>query len=137
MAYKSTRVTTGRGGRPKANGPRHTNGTQATKVVTPDEDIQHIEAEQDDIREAIRDALVSNTKNLKVWMQAIGEEDPKGAITIFKDFAEFVLPKLQRTDSKVDPASPVQLVFETTESFAERQQAKKDKQSKPPTNDFP
>ena len=40
----------------------------------------------------------------------------------YKDYAEFILPKLQRTDSKIDPASPLQLNMESITSFKQRKE---------------
>lgn len=97
-------------GRPKGNGPRHIK--KSNVVVTADAEYQEIAENTDNIREAIRAALVDNLPNLGPWLKAVGENDPKGALTAFKDYSEFVLAKYQRSDQKSD-AAPVNVVFET------------------------
>ena len=70
------------------------------------------QSEKDDIRNAIRDMLSGNLKNLPSWLEGIGESNPEKALSIFKDFAEYVLPKQQRTDSKDSAKAPFTIVFE-------------------------
>lgn len=128
---KSVRVNSGRGGRPNRD-VRHS--TSNVNEIVPDVKITHsIEEEikeEDDIRETIRKALTDNLKNLSAWLTAVGEDDPLKGLTAFRDFAEFVLPKLQRTDSKIDPASPLQLNMESITSFKKRKEEENDKRSK-------
>jgi hypothetical protein len=108
MAYVEKRKD-GRG-RPKGNGPRHIR--PKTEIVVADAAIEEIAENVDNIREAIRAALVDNLPNLGPWLKAVGKDDPKGALTAFKDYSEFVLAKYQRSDQKSD-AAPVNVVFET------------------------
>ena len=126
---KSVRVNSGRGGRPNRD-VRHT--TSAVNEIKPQitHSIEEEIKEEDDIRETIRKALTDNLKNLSSWLTAVGEEDPLKGLTAFRDFAEFVLPKLQRTDSKIDPASPLQLNMESITSFKKRKEEENDKRSK-------
>jgi hypothetical protein len=116
---KSVRTISGLGGRPTGQGVRHkayqNHDPEQTDVPT-----DNIPDELDDIREEIRKALVGNLPMISKWFELIGRDDPKGALTMFRDFTEFVLPKLQRTDSKIDPSSPVQLVFESIEAHKKR-----------------
>jgi len=142
-ATKSVRVTTGRGGRPRGEGVRHTTShiqvpSDIEKVVTPDDDIHRIEEVEDDIRESIRLAVVKNLKNIPTWIEKVGEDDPKGALTLMKDYIEFVLPKLQRTDSKLDTSNPLELRFESIEDYKIRKAAEEIKKPNHiPQNDFP
>jgi len=137
MVKKSVRVTTGRGGRPKGNGVRHSTGEVKSDVEHDSIEVE-IEKEEDDIRESIREALLENTKNIKVWLEQIGMQDPLKALTLYKDLAEFIVPKMQRTDSKIDPSAPIQLHLETIDTFKKRQEEKElDKKTKEETNGFP
>jgi hypothetical protein len=122
---KSIRTKSGLGGRPKGEGVRH--DTPQPVVTQADESTQEIEEDLDDIREAIRVALTKNIPNIGKWLEAVGEEDPKSALTLYKDYTEFVLPKLQRTDSKIDPSAPVQLVFENISAHVQRMKEKNKK----------
>jgi len=118
------RTKSGLGGRPKGSGPRH--NKKKVSDILPDAIFTETEDEiTDDIRESIRDALISNIKNIKGWLEAIGQEDPKGAMTLWKDLAEFIVPKLQRSDSKIDPSAPVQLHFESIDGHKARMEEKK------------
>lgn len=127
MAKPSTRTNSGLGGRPTGGGVRH--NTHQSDTTVPEATVDFIPEETDDIREAIRSALVKNTTNIESWLSAVGIEDPVRALTLYIQLSEFVLPKLQRTDSKIDPSSPVNLVFETIQQHKERKQIK-------PKNDF-
>ena len=139
---KSVRVQSGRGGRP--NRPiRHDSGIVDSddkggiEELTPDDDIHRVEEIEADIREEIRLALVENLPNIKGWITAVGIDDPKGALSIMKDYIEFVLPKLQRTDSKMDSANPVILNFETIEDYELRKKNKEiPKEERKPKIDF-
>lgn len=126
---KSTRAKSGTGGRPNKD-VRHTN--HDTRLAPDGHTITKEELEQDDdIRETIRLALVKNLPNVSTWLEKVGDDDPKGALTMFRDFTEFVLPKLQRTDSKLDSSNPVQVIFESVAGF----QARKEQQSTPKEDD--
>ena len=138
MQKKSVRVTTGKGGRPKGNGVRHSSGNVKTEPEAHELQEVEIEKEEDDIRESIREALLENTKNIKVWLEQIGMQDPLKALTLYKDLAEFIVPKMQRTDSKIDPSAPLQLHLETIDNFKKRQEDKEtEKKIKEESNGFP
>lgn len=67
---------------------------------------------RDEIRNAIQEMLTGNVKNLPKWLEEIGKKDPKKAMDIFQNFAEYVLPKQQRADSKTDGSQPIIINFE-------------------------
>ena len=117
----------GLGGRPKGSGPRHEKASSEPVVV--DSTITGVEdvVEIDDIRESIRKVLNKNASKLEGWLEQIGQDDPLKALTLYKDLAEFIVPKLQRSDSKVDPSSPVQIHFETIDAHKARLEEKKKK----------
>ncbi|MFM6993725.1 MAG: hypothetical protein ACKOWO_01265 [Sediminibacterium sp.] len=127
---KSVRVYTGKGGRPRG-AVRHTSGMVKKEI---DEVVETKEIEHDfgdNIGKAIRQALTDNLGNLSMWLEAIGEDDPKSALTIFKDLSEYFVPKLQRTDSKIDSGSPLVLNIENISSFKRRKkQAENDRKRK-------
>lgn len=139
---KSTRVKSGLGGRPKGDGVRHTTSHRQQEPdieeLSPDDAIHRDEEIEDDIREAIRVAVTSNMKNISKWIKQVGEDDPKGALTMMKDYIEFVLPKLQRTDSKLDSSNPIELKFETIDDYKlRREQEEINKRKINPDNEFP
>ena len=142
---KSTRIKSGLGGRPRGSGVRHTTShvQQDSDIEerTPDEIIHHNEEIEDDIRETIRVALVENQSKLAQSLARVAEDDPKAFLSAYKDYAEFILPKLQRTDSKLDSSNPLELKFESIEDYQKRKEREKqqeeDKKPKKELNDFP
>ena len=126
MAYKIKGAAKNGGGRPPGSKNIKHNTHKATPIEQPifTESAEAI-GETDDIREAIRGALIKNIPNVGKWLEDIAADDPKGALTMFRDFAEFVLPKLMRTDSKIDPSSPINIVFENIENHKRRMEEKK------------
>jgi len=132
MPKKSVRVNTGRGGRPN-RAVRHStsNVNDIIPEITHQEEISTEDEEIDfNIRETIKTALVENQIHLSKALSMVAESDPKAFLTSYKDYAEFILPKLQRTDSKIDPASPLQLNMESITSFKKRKEEENDKRSK-------
>jgi len=127
MAVKSKRTKSALGGRP--NRPvKH----EPSKMHT--EDAPLVDREEttdiifdgeisDDIRETIRGALKDSAKNISKWLADVGAENPARALAIYKDLTEYVVPRMQRTDSKIDPTSPVQVIFETSSTYDERKKA--------------
>jgi hypothetical protein len=49
-------------------------------------------------REAIAEFLDANAHRLQEWLEAVAVDDPKGALTCFKDLLEYHVPKLGRTE---------------------------------------
>lgn len=138
MPKKSVRVNSGLGGKP--NRPvRHTtsNVNDIIPEVTVTHSVEAIIEEEGDIRETIRKALLDNLPNLSSWLSRVGEDDPLKGLTAFRDFAEFILPKLQRTDSKLDTASPLQLNLESISSFKKRKEQKEEQDGKRPITAIP
>lgn len=103
----------GKGGRPKGiikkteDYDKELTATTTQEVIVPEE-----LDEKDVIRIAISDMLTGNLINLSGWLEGIGESNPEKALTIFKEFAEYVLPKQQREGTKEDRSSPVTINFE-------------------------
>ena len=125
---KSVRVKSGLGGRPKGAGVRHSKSIGEHEVIPEikTKEIAEEEKEEDDIRETIRQALVANMGNLSIWLTNLGFEDPRSALTAFRDFSEFVLPKLQRTDSNINPSQPLILNMEGVDTYKQRKQQEAD-----------
>lgn len=139
---KSVRVTTGKGGRPRGNGVRHSTShvhkEGDIQVVTPDEAIAREEEIEFDIRETIRTALVDNQNKLSKALSDVADLDPKAFLSSYKDYAEFILPKLQRTDSKLDSTNPIQINYESVDDHIKRKEEEETKKTKIiPDNDFP
>ena len=139
---KSVRVNTARGGRPKGNGVRHTSGMipekhEGLEIRTVDEDVKKNEEIEFDIRETIRTALVDNQNKLSKALSDVAETDPKSFLSSYKDYAEFILPKLQRTDSKIDSQNPVILSFESIDDYKLRQEEKQANKPKNIADEFP
>jgi hypothetical protein len=55
-----------------------------------------------EIREAYQLLIESNLDNLTTWLKRIAAKDPERAIRILADLSEFVLPKLARTEIKME-----------------------------------
>lgn len=49
-------------------------------------------------REAFRLLIENNIPKLDGWLQKAAKKNPIAALTLLKDLAEFVIPKLQRTE---------------------------------------
>ena len=122
MPYKSIRTNSGLGGRPRGKGVKHNIADEIIKEEGATEEIPDV---TDDIREAIRSVLIKNTGNIEGWLKQIGEQDPIKALTLYKELSEFIIPKIQRSDSKIDPSSPVKVVFESTSAYKNRMEEKK------------
>lgn len=77
----------------------------------------------DNIREAIQNMLEGNLPNLTLWLAKIGDDDPKKALDIFRDFSEYILPKQQRTDPKLSSQQPIIINFEpSSKAFPQQKQ---------------
>ena len=128
MVYKSKRVKSGLGGRPRGAGVRHSKSIGEHEVVPEIHNTEkdEEEKEEEDIRETIRKALVDNMGNLSTWLSDLGTDDPRAALVAFKDFSEFVLPKMQRTDANVNPSQPLILNMESVNSYKQRKQTEAD-----------
>lgn len=118
---KSTRRISGLGGRPNQQIRHNVTEKETSSTVEPMSEKDDISPD-DDIREAIRKLLTDNTAMLIPWLKSVGAENPSRALSLYKDLVEFVVPRLQRADGKIDPSSPVQIIFETTESLKKRKQ---------------
>ena len=129
MAVKSKRTKSGLGGCPnrpvKHEQPREQTVTPDSETELPD--IINIALANgeiaDDIRETVRAALKDSAKNISKWLADVGEEQPARALALYKDMMEYLVPRMQRTDSKIDPSSPVNVIFELTDSYEERKAA--------------
>ena len=63
------------------------------------------------IREAIGDLLEYNRDNMTEWMERVARENPKDALALYSNLAEFAIPKLSRQEQqqlgkdgeKIDP----------------------------------
>lgn len=55
-----------------------------------------------EIKEAFRNLIEQNTPNMIAWMEQIAAVDPAKALSICADLAEFVVPKLARSEQKVE-----------------------------------
>lgn len=135
MAIKSKRTKSGLGGHPSVpiKHSKPDNGFEFTPIVEQEEDY---ELDDNDIslkiRDSVQKALQDSAGNISGWLKAVGDENPARALALFKDFTEFVVPRLQRADGKLDGGSPVQVVFEGIDQFKEReaQESKKKLQEK-------
>lgn len=75
----------------------------------------------DGIRDAIQGMLDDNIGNLSNWLTQIGLENPEKAMGLFKDFAEYVLPKKQRSGEDADTQKPVIINFERASTMVKNQ----------------
>ena len=49
-------------------------------------------------REAFKNLLEMNTPNMIGWMERVAEKDPARALSLCSELAEYVVPKLNRTE---------------------------------------
>ncbi len=103
----------GKGGRPKGGSAKHDTDDKSLPIVNSQTNSFADEfTDIDGIRDAIQEMLSGNLPNLKGWLTQIGTDNPEKALSIFKDFAEYVLPKQQRTDGNKDTQQPIIINFE-------------------------
>jgi|TARA_R110000751_G_scaffold78796_1_gene159026 hypothetical protein len=55
-----------------------------------------------EIREAFEMLMTDNLDNMKRWLSDVAIEDPERALNIMIKMAEFIVPKLQRTEVKAE-----------------------------------
>jgi hypothetical protein len=55
-----------------------------------------------EIRNAFQLLLEDNLDNMKVWLSDVASEDPERALEIMLKMAEYIVPKLSRTEVKAD-----------------------------------
>lgn len=55
-----------------------------------------------EIRQAFELLMTDNLDNMKIWLSDVANEDPERALNIMIKMAEFIVPKLQRTDIKAE-----------------------------------
>lgn len=51
-----------------------------------------------EIKEAFKNLIELNTPNMISWMERVAEDDPAKALSLCADLAEFVVPKLARSE---------------------------------------
>ena len=55
-----------------------------------------------EIRNAFQLLIEDNLDNMKVWLSDVAAEDPERALEIMLKMAEYIVPKLSRTEVKAD-----------------------------------
>jgi hypothetical protein len=55
-----------------------------------------------EIRQAFEMLMTDNLDNMKIWLSDVASEDPERALNIMIKMAEFIVPKLQRTEVKAE-----------------------------------
>ncbi len=116
----------GLGGRPKGGSVKKDDGYD--KNIASEKPIVKKDADdstKENIRDAIQEMLTQNLANLPHWLSEIGENDPKKALDIFKEFAEYVVPKQQRTDNKNEGVSGINIVFAPSSQIRKEPEPKK------------
>lgn len=63
-------------------------------------------------REAFNLLIENNLDKLQEWLDTIAENDPKAAFDIVLKLAEYVIPKLQRQEHRVEFDEPKQFTVE-------------------------
>jgi hypothetical protein len=68
-------------------------------------------------RETVSAMLEGNAENVQKWLETVAygdgdqvKPDPKGALTLMAQLAEYATPKLARTEMVGDPDNPMQTV---------------------------
>lgn len=123
---KPQRITTGKGGRPNKNVRHSRKSNEIPETLEENLDQQETVDDSEtkdsgkiieDIREAIRLALIDSTKDLQGWLRDVGKDNPARALTIYKELTEFIVPKIQRTDGSKDKVTPIQIVYESIDNY--------------------
>lgn len=78
--------------------------------------------QKESIREAISEMLSQNLKNLPMWLEGIGESNPEKALGIFKDMAEYILPKQQRESGAGGNSAPFNIIFQPSSTLKSEKQ---------------
>ena len=55
-----------------------------------------------EIRQAFEMLMTDNLDNMNIWLSDVANEDPERALNIMIKMAEFIVPKLQRTEVKAE-----------------------------------
>jgi hypothetical protein len=76
-------------------------------------ETHQIEKQEITVRDDMREFLLHNSKDIQVLFDRVAQKNPAKALDIYKDMAEFVIPRLQRSDSKIERAAPIQVIFQT------------------------
>lgn len=99
--------------RPVGGGSKRDDGYDKSSLKAPAKANSKKETDKtkDEVRSAIQEMLTENLKNLPKWLEDVGKDDPKKALDIFQNFLEYELPKQQRTDSKTDGISGINISF--------------------------
>lgn len=63
-----------------------------------------------EIREAFRRVIDANLPNYMKWLEQIAAEDPQKAIALLNNMAEYVVPKLQRTEHTGEGGAPIEIL---------------------------
>lgn len=64
-----------------------------------------------EIKEAFRNLIELNTPNMIGWLERVAAENPAKALELCGSLAEFIVPKLARTEHTGDKDNPVRLTF--------------------------
>lgn len=64
-----------------------------------------------EIKEAFKNLIEQNTDNMIGWLDRVAKDDPAKALSLCADLAEFVVPKLARTDLAGDQDNPIRHTF--------------------------
>lgn len=74
------------------------------------------EKDTNEMRDSVRTFLDSNKDKLQELFDELREKSPNQALTFYKDLLEFVVPRLQRTENKLDHTPPITVNFQTFNS---------------------
>ncbi len=67
-----------------------------------------------EIREAFDMLIRSNIGNFTLWLEQVAETDPAKALGIIQGMAEYVVPKLARTELVGDDKKPLNIEIKKT-----------------------
>lgn len=107
--------------RPKGGSAKHDKDTEKVLPTSIENKEDESLSDKEGIRDAINEMLQANMKNLPKWLEEIGQNDPMKALNMFQAFAEYVLPKQQRTDNKESKDNAVTVVFDVASNHVAKQ----------------
>ncbi len=59
-----------------------------------------------EIREAFQKLINDSLPKIQIWLDKVGEDNPEKALMLIAKYAEFVLPKLSKTEMQMEDDEP-------------------------------
>lgn len=70
-------------------------GKKSSRIAIPNKTTQ-------EIRESFQSLISEKLPELSIWIDKVAKENPEKALDIIIKFSDFIIPKLQRRELKID-----------------------------------